>query len=140
MPIRGLRSHPVEGVKAAKKRLPKLPRAPEADDLQEQSSIYLRERNKAMRLKRMREEMLLAKERGRLIERRLVERQLAYFLIAIRQKLMGLPARLYSRLGEERFPKEAAQVAERVVHDTLNDLARLPECAEPDWLEKQEEE
>jgi len=53
---------------------------------------------------------------------------------------MGLPARLYSRLGEERFPKEAAQVAERVVHDTLNDLARLPECAEPDWLEKQEEE
>ena len=108
MPIRGLRSHPVEGVKAAKKRLPKLPRAPEADDLQEQSSIYLKERNKAMRLKRMREEMLLAKERGRLIERRLVERQLAYFLIAIRQKLMGLPARLYSRLGEERFPKEAA--------------------------------
>jgi hypothetical protein len=52
MPIRGLRSHPVEGVKAAKKRLPKLPRAPLADDLQEQSLIYLKERNKAMRLKR----------------------------------------------------------------------------------------
>jgi len=140
MPIRGLRSHPVEGVKAAKKRLPKLPRAPEADDLQEQSSIYLRERNKAMRLKRMREEMLLAKERGGLIERRLVERQLAYFLIAIRQKLMGLSARLYSRLGEERFPKEAALEAERVVHDALGDLARLPECAEPNWLERLEEE
>ena len=140
MPIRGLRSHPVEGVKAAKKRLPQLPRAPLADDLQEQSSIYLRERNKAMRLKRMREEMLLAKERGRLIERRLVERQLAYFLIAIRQKLMGLSARLYSRLGEERFPKEAALEAERVVHDALGDLARLPECAEPNWLERLEEE
>jgi len=33
---------------------------PEAKDLQEQSSIYLKERNLAMRLKRMREEMLLA--------------------------------------------------------------------------------
>src|SRR6516225_11330637 len=63
MPFKGERSHPLEGVKGAKKRLPKLPRAPEEVDLQEQSSIYLQERNQMMRLKRMREEMLLAKER-----------------------------------------------------------------------------
>jgi hypothetical protein len=88
----------------------------------------------------MREEMLLAKERNLLIERRLVERQLAYFFIAIRQKLLGLPARLYSRLGEDRFPKEAAQETERVVKDCLVDLSKLPECVEPDWLEKLEEE
>ena len=72
MPLPGQRSAPTEGVKGAKptrRRLPKLPRAPEAADLQEQSSIYLRERNQAMRLKRMREEMLLAKERDQLIER-----------------------------------------------------------------------
>ena len=53
MPVKGERSHPLEGVKGAKKRLSKLPRAPEALDLQEQSSIYLRERNQMMRLKRM---------------------------------------------------------------------------------------
>jgi hypothetical protein len=41
----------LEGVKASKKRLPKLPRAPQPSDLEEQSSIYLRERNKMMRLK-----------------------------------------------------------------------------------------
>jgi hypothetical protein len=52
--------------KGAKKRLPKLPRVPVAADLQEQSSIYLRERNEMMRLKRMCEEMLLAKERDQL--------------------------------------------------------------------------
>ena len=57
MPVKGERSHPLEGVKGAKKRLPKLLRAPEAVDLAEQSSIYLQERNQMMRLKRMREEM-----------------------------------------------------------------------------------
>jgi hypothetical protein len=76
MPAKGERSHPLEGVKGSKKRLPKLPRAPEAADLAEQSSIYLVERNQAMRLKRMREEMLLARERGQLIERELVTKQL----------------------------------------------------------------
>jgi hypothetical protein len=71
MPAKGERSHPLEGVKGSKKRLPKLSRAPEAVDLDQQSSIYLVERNQAMRLKRMREEMLLAKERNQLIEREL---------------------------------------------------------------------
>jgi hypothetical protein len=56
-----------KGVKGSKKRLSKLSRAPEAVDLNEQSSIYLQERNEMMRLKRKREEMLLAKERDQLI-------------------------------------------------------------------------
>ena len=77
MPVKGERSHPLEGVKDAKKRLPKLPRAPKAIDLAEQSSIYLQERNEMMRLKRMRAEMLLAKERDQLIEKELALKQLA---------------------------------------------------------------
>ena len=56
-----------------------MPATPGAVDLQEQSSIYLKERNLAMRLKRVREEMLLAKERNLLIEKRLVERQPGYW-------------------------------------------------------------
>ena len=61
MPFRGQRTHPTSGVKGGKpkilpsfkrKRLPKLPATPEAKDLQEQSSIYLKERNLAVRLKR----------------------------------------------------------------------------------------
>src|SRR5215469_11949400 len=100
MPVKGERSHPLEGVKGAKKRLPKLPRAPEAIDLQEQSSIYLRERNQAMRLKRMREEMLLAKERGQLIERELAIKQLSYLVIAIRQRLLSLPLNIGNRFGD----------------------------------------
>ena len=97
MPSPGQRTHPTSGVKGGKpkilpsfkrKRLPKLPVTPEAKDLQEQSSIYLKERNLAMRLKRMREEMLLAKERGQLIERELAIKQLSYLAIASRQRFI----------------------------------------------------
>src|SRR6516165_7594029 len=98
MPAKGLRSHPVEGVKGSKKRLPKLARAPVAIDLDEQSSIYLVERNQAMRLKRMREEMLLARERDQLIEKELALKQLSYLMVSMRQKLLAIPGKLYSRL------------------------------------------
>ena len=45
-----------------------------------------------------------------------------------------------SRLGPERFPREAAQECERFIHEVLDELAKLPECAEPNWLEGMEEE
>ena len=140
MPVKGERSHPLEGVKGAKKRLPKLPRAPEAIDLQEQSSIYLQERNE-MRLKRMREEMLLAKDRNQLIERELAIKQLSYLVIAMRQKLLSLPLNIGNRFGDREVPiREVVEYAKRLINETLTELSRLPECVEPDWLEKLEEE
>ena len=141
MAIRGLRSHPLEGVKGAKKRLPKLPRAPEAIDLQEQSSIYLQERNQMMRLKRMREEMLLAKERNQLIEKELAIKQLSYLMIAMRQKLLALPLNIGNHFGHREVPiREVVEYAKRLINETLTELSRLPECVEPDWLERLEEE
>ena len=140
MPIRGLRSHPVEGVKAAKKRLPKLPRAPEAVDLDEQSSIYLVERNQAMRLKRMREEKLLAKERDQLIEKELAIEQLSYLMITMRQKLLALPLNIGNRFGDREVPiRKVVEYAKRLINETLVECSRLPECVKPDWLEKLEE-
>ena len=104
MPVKGERSHPLEGVKGAKKRLPKLPRAPEAVDLAEQSSIYLQERNQMMRLKRMREEMLLAKERDLLIEKGLAIKQLSYLMIVTRQRLLRLPLAIGQHFGDRDVP------------------------------------
>jgi hypothetical protein len=141
MAIRGLRSHPLEGVKGAKKRLPKLPRAPEAIDLQEQSSIYLQERNQMMRLKRMREEMLLAKERDLLIEKELAIKQLSYLMIAMRQKLLALPLNIGNHFGDREVSiREVVEYAKRLMNETLTELSKLPLCVEPDWLEKLEEE
>jgi hypothetical protein len=66
----------------------------DAADLQEQSTIYLRERNRTMKLKRTKAELELGVARDRLIERELVLKQLAYLLVAMRQKLLALPSKL----------------------------------------------
>jgi hypothetical protein len=42
-------------------------------------------------VRRMQSEMLLAKARGELIERNLVERQAAFLLVALRQKILSMP-------------------------------------------------
>ena len=84
--------------------------------------------------------MNLAFDRDQLIEQELVVRQLTDLMISMRQKLLAIPAKLFSRLGEEHFPREAARECEKFIHEVLNELAKLPECAEPDWLEWLEEE
>ena len=59
----------------------------------------------------------------------------------MRQKLLAIPVKLYSRLGPERFLREATRERETFIHEVLNELAWLPECAEPNWekqLEKEE--
>jgi hypothetical protein len=142
MPLPGQRSDPIRGVKGSKptrRRLPKLPATPDAADLQEQSSIYLRERNRAMHLRRIREEMLLAKERGRLIEKRLVGRQLSFFLVAFRQQALLVPKRMRHRFRDGLAP-EQAEYLDQLIHGLLTTLQKLPESAEPGWLEKAEEE
>jgi len=141
MPVKGERSHPLEGVKDAKKRLPKLPRAPKAIDLAEQSSIYLQERNEMMRLKRMRAEMLLAKERDQLIEKELALKQLAYLVIPMRQKLLAIPSKIGNHFGDHQVQtRQVVEYTRRLVNETLTELSKLPECVEPDWLEKLEDE
>jgi hypothetical protein len=138
--VPGERTHPAQGVKNSKPRLRirKLPAA----EIEEASRVYLQERNLTMRLKRMREGMRLARERGTLIERELVIKQLSFLLIEIRQKLLALPTRIGARLRarDPELAREVARMAKEVVHETLLALARLPECVEPGWLERLEEE
>jgi hypothetical protein len=117
-----------------------VPRRPDTVETVRLNEKYLTKRNKILDLKYKREAMNLALDRDRLIEKRLVERQLSYLVIAMRQKLLAIPGKLWSRLGEERFPREAAQLTETFIHEVLNELAKLPECAEPDWLEQLENE
>jgi len=115
MALKGARE-PVAGVKGAKGprlRLPKTPRQPETETSVALGEEYLRKRNQILDLKFKREAMNLALARDQLIEQELVVRQLTYLMISMRQKLLAIPAKLYSRLGKERFPREAAQECER---------------------------
>jgi hypothetical protein len=93
-----------------------------------------------MRLKRMREEMLLAKERHQLIEKELAIKQLSYLMITMRQKLLRLPLAIGQHFGDRDVPiREVVEYAKRLMNETLTELSRLPECVEPDWLQKLEE-
>lgn len=108
---------------SSRQRLPKaaLPIGDETD-LQEQSAIYLRERNKQMRAKRLRAEMELAFDRNQLVEKTLVEKQLSYLLVAMRQKLLALPVKL-----GVRSRRLVARTAASASHGTAKG-GRLDRC------------
>ena len=84
--------------------------------------------------------MELAERRDRLIEKKLVDRQLQYMLIGVRQKLSALPKKMRSKFGPERFPHDMVQAAEVLVVEALTAESQLPEAADPNWLEKLEED
>jgi len=141
MALKGARSDPVQGVKGAKPRLrlPKLPRRLETETTVQLNEEYLRKRNKILDLKYKREAMELAAARGQLIEKALVEHQLAYLLIPMRQALLALPGKLRRKLGE-RFDHEMVSATKELIHETLSTISNLPLAAASDWLERLKEE
>jgi hypothetical protein len=135
---------PVQGVKGAKPkrlRVPKLPRRPETSESVELGEEYLRKRNKILDLKFKRESMLLGFDRGQLIERALVEQQLGFLLIAMRQKMLPIPVKLSARFGPEVFTREMFEAATLFIAEALKEVAQLPvKSTDPDWLNKVDQE
>ena len=138
----GERRHPTSGVAGSKprQRIAKLP----IKEIEEQSRIYLAERNQMMRLRRKREGMRLAVERDQLIEKELCIKQLSFLVIETRQKLLTMPQRVGARVrakGAEEVARVAAGAAREVVYETLAVLAELPlKVTDPNWLEALAEE
>ena len=79
---------PTTGVAGAKPRLPRLKTAKE--EISKLSREYLAIRNRQMRAKALMAEMEGAARRGQLLERKLVECQASYLLIAMRQRILRL--------------------------------------------------
>jgi hypothetical protein len=102
---------------------------------------YLRWRSRILAIKEKREAMELASVRDELIEKPLAIRQLSYCVIAARQRLLAIPARVGSHFGDrEVAAREVVDYLRGEVHAALNELARLPEAVEADWQEVLEEE
>jgi hypothetical protein len=143
MAFKGARSDPVQGIKGSKPRLrrPKLPRRPETAESAELGEEYLRKRNALLDLKYKREAMLLARDRDQLIERELVQHQLAYLMIPLRQKILGIPFKLGNRFGNREVPvREVADFCRTLVHEALTEVSNLPlTVSDPHWLEKAED-
>ncbi len=127
-----LRDH--SGVKAAKPRLKTA-----KEELPELSREYLEIRNQQMRTKNLAAEMQLAERRGELIEKRLVESQAAYLLVALRQRILAIPLHARKFIGL-KDAAEASRVLREMAVSVLNELKDFPaRVTNPNWLDELEE-
>jgi hypothetical protein len=84
--------------------------------------------------------MNLPERRGELIEKRLVEAQAAYLVIAMRQKILTLPqhARKFLGLTDAR---QASGLLKELAVSILNDIKDLPQqVTDPNWLNTLDDE
>ena len=129
-----LRDH--SGVKDAKPRLKTA-----KEELPELSREYLEIRNAQMRTKNHTAEMVLAQQRGELIQKDLVVKQAAFLLIAMRQRILNLPTTYARRLTGLKNVREVKKVLEGAAISILNEIKDLPKAVtDPNWLESLEEE
>ena len=99
------------------------------------------QRNETLRLKNFREQMLLAKARGELIERRLVEFQASYLLLAMRARMLAVPQAYAGRLVNLTDPHEVAQILRQAMIECLDELKDLPaRVTDASWIERVAEE
>jgi hypothetical protein len=102
------------------------------------SEEYLRVRNRGQRAKARQSEMLLARARGELIERRLVELQGAFVMTAFRQKMLGLSARWARAFVGLPDVHAVKKLIDEMARSTLTELSSpfVEAITDPDWLAK----
>jgi phage terminase Nu1 subunit (DNA packaging protein) len=100
------------------------------------SEALNRERTELTKTRRQQAEILLAKARGELITKQLVERQAAYLLVAMRQKILGIPQTYSRRLLNISDQKEMAAKLKEMALSVLNEIKDLPSrVSDPNWLQ-----
>ena len=82
----------------------------------------------------------LARIRGDVIDKKIVEKQLAYILIAMRQQILAIPTSYARKLVHRDDVKEVYKILEEMCHRILLDIKDLPKKAiDPSWLDELEE-
>lgn len=82
----------------------------------------------------------LARIRGDVIERKLVEKQLAYMLTAMRQQITSIPTSYARRFLHKDDIKEVYKILEEMCHRILNEIKDLPKKAvDPSWMDNLED-
>jgi hypothetical protein len=128
-----MHGHPTLGVKNAKPRLSSRP-GPKIGKLSED---YLRVRNRQMSTKALTAEMILAQQRGELIEKRLIERQATFLLLSLRQRILAVPDRLARQLVNIDEVNKAREILRSAMLALLTELADLPsKVTNPRWLDE----
>jgi hypothetical protein len=79
--------------------------------------------------------MAIAKERGELIEKRLVQRQASYIFITLRQAIINFPSRYSRRMIGLKSEHQARQMLTAAAGEFLRELAGFAEKVnDPGWL------
>jgi hypothetical protein len=108
------------------------------DDISKLSAQYLIRRNHSIDLKSKAAEIELAVKRGTLIEKRLVEMQATYLLIAMRQKLLNLGSSHAHKLIGLTDLNQIRQILRSIGLSVLQEVMDLPKTAAPGWLKEVE--
>jgi hypothetical protein len=102
---------------------------------------YTRERVKQVATRRKADELLLAKARDDVIEKRLVEKQAAYLLVALRQKILTIPQAYSRRILGLTDVNQASRLLKEMALSVLNEIKDLPQkVVDPRWLEDLDKE
>jgi hypothetical protein len=135
--------HPTLGVKGSKPRLPSTRtngKPASKTEISRLSREYLEIRNRQMHAKALTAEMVLAQNRDELIEKKLVERQAAYLLINLRQRILNLPQTYARRMVGLKDAAQASKMLRKMAISVLNEIKDLPsKVVDGNWLEKVEE-
>jgi hypothetical protein len=98
------------------------------------------ERTKAVIARRKQDEMLLAKARGEVIQKSLVESQAAYLLDAMQDRIMKMPQTYARRILGLTDVSKAHRILKELSIALLNELKDLPQVVNPNWLREVERE
>lgn len=99
------------------------------------------EKVKAIRTRRMQNELLLAKARDEVILKTLVEKQAAYLLVSLRQKILTMPQAYARRFLGLTDVNQSSKLLKELAVSMLNEIKDLPhKVTDPNWLEDLEKE
>jgi hypothetical protein len=100
-----------------------------------------RKKIEATSMRTMAYAMDIARTREELIEKKLVEKQLAFLLIALRQKIMSIPSSYARKLIHIEDIKDVHRILQEMVYRLLDEIKNLPiQVTDPNWLANMEEE
>jgi hypothetical protein len=119
---------PIAGIAGVKPRGPK-PEGAGRLSKQESHALdreYRIQRNQTLALKNLQAQMLLAKARGELIEKRLVELQASFLLTSMRRQAMALPQALCDRLTNIADPDQVKAILDEAMRSLLSEVQELP--------------
>ena len=81
------------------------------------------------------------RDRDQLVQRELVEHQLAYLMIPLRQKILAILPKIGNHFGHSKVPvREVVDYVRAPVHEALTEVSNLPlTVSDPNWLRRAED-